>query len=412
MPHHFVDLSMIVLIPALAATLLAWMKQLPMIGYVVAGVLLGPTFLDVIQDETQVKFIAELGVILLLFILGMELPLQSFRDSYKPALIVTLGLVALSLGLMFIIGLFIDMALGEKIVYGFIISLSSTAVAIKLLESVNLKEKGSGQVAISVLIAQDLIFVPMMIVLNALGGDGSGGISFGFVPKIAIAIGMLLVLIWYLTKKERIHLPFDSVIDRHPELIAVASLALCLAAAGLSEAGGISPAFGAFMAGLLAGNSYSKEKILHRIEPMQNVLVMVFFLSVGILLDFDVIAKNLPLILLLLIGSMLFKTVSSIVLLKLSLPNDRWKCSFVAGLTISQIGEFSFILAATALSQGILGEESYKIALSVIALSLVFSPLWMVILTRFVDIAYRRQCASCLGSALRQLTERPSYVGQ
>lgn len=260
MPHHFIDLGMIVMIAALAATLLAWLKQLPMIGYVVAGILLGPTFLDVIQDETQVKFVAELGVILLLFILGMELPLQSFRDSYKPALIVTLGLVGVSLGMMFLIGLMIDLTLGEKIVYGFIISLSSTAVAIKLLESVGLKDKGTGQVAISVLIAQDLVFVPMMIVLNALGGDGSGGISFGFVPKIAIAIGMLLVLIWYLSKKERIHLPFDSIIDRHPEMIAVAALALCLAAAGLSEAGGISPAFGAFMAGLLAGNSIPRKK--------------------------------------------------------------------------------------------------------------------------------------------------------
>lgn len=145
---------------------------------------------------------------------------------------------------------------------------------------------------------------------------------------------------------------------------------------------------------------------------MQNVFIMVFFLSVGILLDFNVIANNLPLILSLLIGSMLFKTISSILLLKFSLPNDRWKCSFVSGLTISQIGEFSFILAATALGQGILGEESYKIALSVIALSLVFSPLWMVILTRFVDIAYRRQSVHALGAALRKLFERPSYVGQ
>lgn len=410
MPHQFLDLGIIALVATLAAVALAWMKQLPMIGYVLAGVLLGPVCLGIIESEEQIRFVAELGVILLLFLLGMELPLQSFRQTYRPALLVTLGLVVFSLAMTFFIGLFIAMPLAQKILYGFIISLSSTAVAIKLLESVNLKDKDSGQVAVSVLVAQDLMFVPMMIVLNALGGNSTGPMDYSFIPKIIGAIATLGALIWYLTRKEQITLPFHTIIDSHHELIAVAAVALCLIMAGLSEMAGLSPAFGAFIAGLIAGNSTSKERILKRIEPMQNVLIMVFFLSIGMLLDFRVIADNLALIAMLLVGAMLFKTISSIILLRFSLPANRWRCTFVSGLTISQIGEFSFILAAAALSQNILTQESYKIILAVIALSLVFSPLWMAVLTRFVEVAYRSQSATCITSALHKMIERPKYV--
>ena len=107
---------------------------------------------------------------------------------------------------------------------------------------------------------------------------------------------------------------------------------------------------------------------------------------------------------------MVFTTISSIALLKVALPADRWKCSFVSGLTISQIGEFSFILAAAALGHGILSPESYKIALAVIALSLVFSPMWTAILARFVDIAYRQRASDCITSTLGKFFERPADV--
>ena len=402
MPVHFLDLGIIILVASLAAVLLSWLKQLPMMGYVVAGILLGPALLGVIESEEQIRFVAELGVILLLFILGIELPLASFRKSYKSALLVTFGLVFLSLGMTFTIGYALDLSLGEKIVYGFIISLSSTAVAIKLLESVDVKDKGTGQIAVSVLIAQDLIFVPMIMILNGMGG-GSAGIDLSYAPRIVGSLGILIALIWYLSKKEKVYLIFHSVVEKHRDLVPVAALAWCFAGAGLSELAGISPAFGAFLAGLVIGNSHSKDRILHSIEPMQNVLIMVFFLSIGMLLDFRVIADKWVLIALLLAGSMVFKTIASIMLLKTSLPSERWRCSFVTGLSISQIGEFSFILAATALQNGILNNESYKIIIAVVALSLVFSPLWMSVLTKFVRIAYHEKGAGALGEALGKL---------
>ncbi|MFC3052114.1 cation:proton antiporter [Kordiimonas pumila] len=399
MPHHFFEIGSIVLLAALAAIFLSRLKQQPMIGYVLAGLIIGPAFLRLVNDEKEISFIAEIGVILLLFILGMELPLKSFRQSYKVALPVTFSLVLLSLGIVFVIGLFVSLSLEQTIVYGFIIALSSTAVAVKLLEDVDLLSKGTGQIAISVLIAQDLLFVPMIMITNAMGNES--GIDIMFVPKIAAAVAVLIALIAFLSKKEKIHLLFHKRIEKHKDLIPVAALAWCFVGAGLSEWAGLSPAYGAFLAGLIIGNSYSKEKIMPQIEPMQSVLLMVFFLSIGMLIDLNVIADNATLIFMLLFGGLVFKTTACILLLKFFLPEDRWRCSFVTGLTISQIGEFSFILAAAALGNEIFSDENYKIIVAVIALNLAFSPLWLAFLRRFVEVAYSKKLATSLGSALR-----------
>mgnify|MGYP001234150913 FL=1 len=408
MPHHFFDIGIITLLAALAAIFLSRLQQLPMIGYVIAGVIIGPALLGIISDEKEIAFVAEIGVILLLFILGMELPLESFKKSYKIAVPVTFALIGLSLAMVFAIGFIVEMSVAQKIVYGFIISLSSTAVAVKLLANVGLLTKGTGQIAVSVLIAQDLLFVPMIMLTNALGSEA--GIDLAFIPKMLIATALLIGLILYLSRKEKVQLMFENTVEKHDDLIPVAALAWCFVGAGLSEYAGLSPAFGAFLAGLVIGNSYSKEMVMPKIEPMQHVLLMVFFLSIGMLIDFGVIADNLLLISGLLVATMLFKTIACITLLKLFLPQDRWRCSFVTGLTIGQIGEFSFIIAAAALANGIFDDESYKVIIAVIALSLALSPLWMAILHRFVQISYVDKTAHALKSALLLCFSRTRVV--
>jgi len=411
MPHHFLDLAIVIFLAAITAVLSSRLRQLPFIGYVIAGVIIGPAVLGLIDDQAEIAFLAEIGVILLLFILGIELPLKAFRESYRTAVPATLALAALSLLFTFAIGLAVELSLAEKIVYGFIIALSSTAVAVKLLEDIDLLNKGTGQIAVSILIAQDLLFVPMIMVINALGGDQ--GLDPLLLVRLILVILVLVGLIVFLSRKEKVHLLFEHSVERHRDLIPVAALTWCFVGAGLSELGGFSPAFGAFLAGLVIGNSHSKEKVLPAIEPLQSVFMMVFFLSIGMLIDFGVILANLLLISFLLVGAMLFKTVACVSLLKLFLPQDRWRCSFVTGLTISQIGEFSFILAAVALENGIFNEESYRVIIAVIALSLLLSPLWLKILQRFVQVAYREGAVSgllpAIGRCLRPLPGPDHY---
>lgn len=401
MPHHFFDIGIIILIASLSAVLLSKFKQLPMIGYVIAGVIIGPVGLGIIKSQEEIHFIAEIGVILLLFILGMELPLSSFKRSYKAAVPATFALILLSMAVTFAVGFAAELTLEEKIVYGFIISLSSTAVAVKLLENLDQLEKETGQIAISILITQDLLFVPMIMITNALGSEA--GLNLAFIPKLSLALVMLLVLVAYLSKKEKVHLIFEKTVIKHADLVPVAALSWCFVGAGLSEYIGLSPAYGAFLAGMIIGNSHSKDAYLPKIEPMQNVLLMVFFLSIGMLLDFNVISNNVLLISVLLLSTLLFKTIVCITLLKIFLPKDLWRCSFVTGLTISQIGEFSFIIAAAALGNGIFDEESYKVIIAVIALNLAFSPIWLMLLHRFVKISYIDKTANALTAAVSML---------
>lgn len=400
MPSHFSELGLIILLASLAAVALGRFKQQPMIGYVIAGIIIGPSALGLIDNEKDIAFIAELGVILLLFVLGMGLPLKSFKDSYKVSVPATFLLTAFSVGITFVIGFVIDLSFAEKLVYGFIISLSSTAVAVKLLDELDLLDKGPGQIAVSILIVQDLLFVPMIMLVGVLGVNGD--FDIWFLPKLLAAVGLLIGLIAYLSHKEKVHLLFHTIVERYDDLIPVAALSWCFVGAGLSEFAGLSPAYGAFLAGLVIGNSHSKHVVIPKIEPMQSVLIMVFFLSIGMLLDFQVIADNWVLVGMLLLGAMVFKTVSCITLLHFFMPAEHWRRSFVAGLTISQIGEFSFILASAALAGEIFDNESYKIIIAVIALSLVFSPLWSSVLQRFVQVAYRHKTADTLGEAAIQ----------
>ena len=376
--HYFIEIAIVITIASLSAVFLSRFKQQPMVGYILAGVLIGPSVLGIVESEAEIKLLAETGVILLLFVLGMELPLQSFRKSYKVALPITLALVLLSLGMTFGIGFLFHLSLPEIVAYGFIVALSSTAVAVKLLEDVDPDRSELAQIIIGVLIVQDLIFIPMIILINALGMEG--GVDLSIVPKILVAIILLIGLIVFLSKKDKVHLLFEKTVEKHKDLIPVAALTWCFVGAGLSEYVGLSPAYGAFIAGLIIGNSYSKDKVLPKIEPMQSVFLMIFFLSIGMLIDFKVISNNFALILLLLSGIMIFKTLTCIGLLKLFVGTKNWKRTFVSGLTISQVGEFSFILAATALSSGIFNDDSYKIIVAVIALSISISPLWLAML--------------------------------
>lgn len=405
MPYHFVDIALIILLASLAAVILSRLHQLPMIGYVIAGVVIGPAGFSVIHNEDDIKLIAEMGVILLLFILGMELPLKSFQKSYKISVAATFLLIAISLLITFGIGLFLDLTLAEMIVYGFIISLSSTAVAVSLLDDVNMLNRGTGQIAISILIAQDLLFIPMIMVINALGQQADG-FDVLFIPRLGGAIIVLVGLIIFLSKKERVNLPFSETVNKRKELIPVAALAWCFVGAGVSELVQLSPGYGAFLTGLLIGNSHSRDAILPKIEPMQSVLIMVFFLSIGMLIDFQILFDHFFVILALVFGAMIFKTIAIVTLLKLFLPAEKWRSSFIAGLSISQIGEFSFILAAAALSSNIVDNDNYKIIIAVIALSLVFSPIWMSVLHKFVQISYIEKSAINLTGALRKLIRK------
>ncbi len=375
---HLTGLAVVVVIALLCGILLSRWKQPPAVGYILAGLVMGPSALALVENREMIQFMAELGVILLLFIVGMELSLESFAKLWRIAF-GTFGLqLALGMGAGFLTGWALDWGVGESLVLGFVLSLSSTAVAIKMLEDLGDMATRTGQIAVGVLIAQDLAVVPMMLVIAGLGSGG--GLGWEIAIKIVVAVVVMAALIYVLIKRAPVKLPFEEIVLANTDLRALAGIAFCFAAAAISGLLGFSTAYGAFLAGLIIGNSRDSHAMQETVAPIQSMLVMVFFLSIGLLLDLGYLWDNIILVLLLVLLVLLVKTAANIAFLRAL--GETWENAVIPGALLGQIGEFAFVLGAMAVALTLVDDDTYRLIVSVTVLSLVFSPAWMVLARR------------------------------
>ncbi|MGE0746446.1 MAG: cation:proton antiporter [Rhodospirillales bacterium] len=386
MEEHGADLTGIAIVMAGAVAsglMLQRLRQPAVVGYILAGVILGPSGVGLVARSEQVTSLAELGVILLLFLIGMELSLRAFMRVLRPAALTAMGQIGVSLLIAALFGAWLDWAPQQSILIGFIIAMSSTALAIKMLEDVGELRSDTGRITIGVLIAQDIAVVPILIVVSLLGSGRS--IDAAAVIRIVVAIGVLAAFVRVLSRRGKIALPFTHYVSGRVDLLTLAALALCFVAASISGVLGLTPAYGAFLAGLLVANSTLRAEAIQVTEPIQSVLVVVFFLSIGLLIDLAFLWDNIGLVLLFVIGTIAIKTVLNVWLLHLA--GEPWERAFPAGLIMAQIGEFSFILAAAGLSNRVLSWDGYRLAICVIAVSLLISPMWMNAVRRFQAVA-------------------------
>ena len=378
-----IAISVIGLAALLCGMVMTWLRQPAIVGYILAGVILGPSVLGLVAERENIRLLAEIGVLLLLFLIGMELSLKSFLRVWKVALGCMLLQLAGALGFNFLLGYFLNWNPIAAMVGGFVMALSSTAVAIKILEDIGELDSDSGRLTVAVLIAQDLAVVPMLLIISNLGGET----AFGWtgVAQVGFAVVFLVGFLAALAKYGTVRLPFIEHLAGHADLRALAALALCLGAATASGLLGLSPAYGAFLAGVLIGNSSVSEPMERATQPIQSLLMMVFFLSIGLLIDLGFIWENIGAVALWLLVVTLFKTILNIGILRaLGTP---WNQAFLAGTVMGQIGEFSFVIAAAAFTAGLITPEGQRMAVAIIALSLVVSPLWQVMARRIDDAA-------------------------
>jgi len=349
------------------------LRQPAVIGYIFAGVFLGPSGLAFVENRDQIAVLAELGVLMLLFLIGMELSLRGFARVWRIALKTTILQIAISVGVVLLLAQIFAWSLALTLLIGFAVSLSSTAVAIKILEDINELRTDAGRTAVGVLIAQDLAVVPMLLIIDGLAEDGA--IDLLTAAKIFVAIGFLVLLIRFLSGRRRIRLPFSRVIGGNADLTPLTALAYCFAAAAASGVIGLSPAYGAFLAGLLIGNSTERAAVHRATQPIQSILLMVFFLSIGLLIDLAYIWANLGTVLSLLFVVVVLKSVMNVSVLHLL--GEPWQRSFLTGVVLAQIGEFSFVILAAGSLVGIVDSDGYRLFVAVIALNLALSPLWL-----------------------------------
>lgn len=373
---HHVDLTGIAIV-ALGALIFGFalekLRQPAIVGYIVAGVALGPAGFALVSARDGIEVLAEMGVLMLLFIIGMELSLRAFMRIWKIAVSTTLFQItastAVTLGLSRLAGFPWELA----VLLGFVVAMSSTAVAIKILDDIGELRTGVGQITVGVLIAQDIAVVPMMLTIGALGGDG---FQFSQIPVMIGSVAFLGGLIFYASRGRKIILPFADRIAENKELAPLAGLAFCFGWAAIAGLIGLSAAYGAFIAGLIIGSSQARHAMLDAVLPIQSVLMMVFFLSIGLLIDPVYMWENIGIVAMLFLMVTVFKTVINVGFLRFT--GQPWSTSFLAGICMAQIGEFSFLLAVVGISSGVLDDEGRRLIVSVTVLSLALSPLWVI----------------------------------
>lgn len=382
--HTGFDLTELALVAFVAlgcGVLLERFRQPAVLGYILAGVILGPSLLALVENREHVSILAELGVLMLLFVVGMELNLQDFKKTWHISLLCTLLQVLGSLVAVFVVTTIFGLPLALSILLSFAIALSSTAVAVKMLEGIGELNTDTGRLTIGVLIAQDLAIVPMILIIRNLN---AASFDMSVISKMALSLGILGVVILSLSRGEKIKIPFSHIVESQPDLAPLVNIALCLGLASFTGFLGLSAAYGAFLAGLILGNTSDHKKLMKAAKPVQSILMMVFFLSIGLLMDLSYIWDNLFKVVSLLLIITVGKSLLNISILHIL--GQPWYRSFIAGLLLAQMGEFAFLLTTVGSDVGILDADGKKLVISLAALSLAFSPFWFAGARRLHDI--------------------------
>jgi CPA2 family monovalent cation:H+ antiporter-2 len=347
-------------------------RQPQVVGYLLAGIVLGPHVLGVITDKALLEHLGAIGVVLLLFFVGMEISPSRLVANWKVAVLGTGMQILISLGCIWLLGIWLDWALNRIVLLGFVISLSSTGVVLKLLQDWRELDTEVGQDVLGVLLVQDLAVAPMLLILGFLGGTPP---SIGLIT-LQILGGVLIasLMVWVLSQGE-LTLPFSRLLQHDHEIQVFAALVICFGVALLTGLLGLSTALGAFVAGILVTAARETQRLHYSLEPFRVVFVALFFVSVGMLVDLRFLRTHWLPISFLVLTVLLTNTLINAVILRLL--GDAWRHCLYAGAMLAQIGEFSFVLAAVGAQAGIITDFSYQATLAVIALTLLLSPAWI-----------------------------------
>jgi glutathione-regulated potassium-efflux system protein KefB len=349
------------------------------LGYLVAGVLIGPHALGRITDVDKLKRVADLGVVLLLFLIGLELQPQRLWELRKRVFGVGGLQVAFSGALLALAALAIGLQWQAALVAGLGLSLSSTAFALQLLTERNQLTTAKGQTAFGILLFQDLAVIPLLAVLPLLGPSGAK-VDTSWAPLVKAA-GMLVVIV--LAGRFLLRPAFRLVASaRSQEVFTASALLIALGTALLVSAVGLSPALGAFMAGVLLADSEYRHELEADIEPFRGLLMGLFFISVGMSVALELLVQQPWRVVGLVLGMTALKVVSIAVIGRRVMGG--WIPAWKLGVLISQGGEFAFVLFGLAVTDEIFPQSLGNVLVLVVALSMGLTPVLIWVFDRFI----------------------------
>ena len=362
------DIVIILGLSILIILLFQKIKVPSILGFLLAGIIAGPHAFNLISSSHEVELLSEIGIIFLLFVIGIELSVKELI-SMKNTVLIGGGLqVGGTILFTAIIAYLLGLPLNSAIFLGFLFSLSSTAIVLKLIQERGEITAPHGRVALGILIFQDIIVVPMMLLTPILAGDG-GDIVSTVLFLILKIIGVGAVI--YLLARYIVPRIFSMVVKtKSKELFILTTVVFCFAIAWLTSSVGLSLALGAFFAGLIISESEYSHQATVNVLPFREIFISFFFISVGTLLNLEFFIQNILVILALVIGVVLLKmlVVGATVLLLKYPP----RTIFLSLFSLFQVGEFSLLLSGVGLDNNIIPDSIYQyfLAISIITMGL------------------------------------------
>lgn len=372
--YGFLGNLLLIYTVSIAVVFLFHQFRLPSIaGFLVAGALIGPHGLNLISDIETVQVLAEIGIVLLLFTIGIEFSLKHLASLRRLLLIAAPIQVGGVIAIVLAGGLLAGLPAPQAIFWGFLLSLSSTAIVLKALAASGESDSPHGRATIGILVFQDLAVVPMILLTPILASpsDGALGSVLFTLGKSILVVGCIIAGAWFAVPRILEHI----VRSRSRELFLLTVIVLCLGIAWLTSLGGLSLALGAFIAGLVISESEYSHQAIAEVLPFRDSFNSLFFVSIGILMDWRILLEYPIVVVGLLILVLLVKFVAgAVAVLAASLPPSS---AVMTGIALAQVGEFSFILAQVGQDSNLLSGAPYQIFLAVSVCSMIITPFLM-----------------------------------
>ena len=369
------DLALILVLGAIATVIFKMLKQPIVLGYIVAGFLASPHFalLPSVVVEGNIEFWAQIGIIVLLFSLGLEFSFKKLIDVGGSAIVTALIIVLGMMSLGFVVGKYLGYGLVNSVFLGGMISMSSTTIIIKALTDLNMRQRRFVPMTFAVLIVEDLFAVVMMVILSsiALNNSVKGGEMLGSILKLSF-----FLIIWFTVGIFMIPTLFKRF-KRYisDEQMLIIAMGLCFAMVLFSIQSGFSAALGAFVMGSILAGTIEAERIERLISPVKDLFGAVFFISVGMMVNPTVMTQHWSVIALLaivvIVGMIVFGTFGMIA------TGQPLKLAMESGFSLTQIGEFSFIIATLGTSLGVLDKSVYPIIVAVSVITTFTTPFFI-----------------------------------
>lgn len=384
----FLHESVLLLGAAVVVLLVSHRLRVPsVVGMLSTGLLIGPSGLGWIAEGERVELFAEVGVVMLLFAIGLELSLERLQELRRALLVGGAAQAALSAVVTAAIALAAGMELRAAVFLGLVVTLSSTAIVLKLYADRRETDTPSGKIVLAILLFQDFLVVPMIVLTPVLAGAVEASATV-----LALRFGGALAAIALVFVVARVGMPLlfrQLAVTRSREVFVLGALAVCLAGAWLTHSLGFSLALGAFLAGIVVSETDYSHQVVADMAPFRDVFSSVFFVSIGMLVDLSYAAAHLPALAGLAVGIVIVKALAAGAATALLRVPAR--VVILVGLGLAQIGEFSFVLMEVGRENGLLAGGGYQLVLAAAVLTMLATPLLVAAAPRVAEAWLRRR---------------------